>query len=85
MKRKFLYVIFLSCSTLCIPTFARNSKNYYYVYDGTTLEAMFDNLLMRIPRIGRFGLSGAHAYPPLHCQFANSRWGLIEGRSPKAL
>jgi hypothetical protein len=44
MKRKFLYLIFLFLSLFFAfqPSQAQQ-QNTYYVYNGTTLEAMFNN------------------------------------------
>ena len=87
MKRKFLYVIFLFLSLLFAfqPSQAQQ-QNTYYVYNGTTLEAMFDNPTHAHSTHWQIWLYQAPMHIPHYtASLPYSRWGLIEGRSAESV
>jgi len=87
MKRRFLYLIFLFPSIFFAfhPAQAQQ-QNSYYVYNGTTLEAMFDNPARANPTHWQIWLYQEPLHIPHYTAgLPYSRWGVIEGRSAESV
>ena len=87
MKRNLLQLIFLFPSLFfAFQPVQAQQQNTYYVYNGTTLEAMFDNPTRANPTHWQIWLYQAPLHIPHYTAgLPYSRWGLIEGRSAEGV
>ncbi len=70
MKRNFLHLIFLFLSQFfAFQPAQAQQQNTYYVYNGTTLEAMFDNLTRANPTHWRKPICPLQCLVPQHALF----------------
>ncbi len=87
MNRKSLSLIFLFMSVFfAFKPLQAQQQNTYYVYNGTTLEAMFDNPARVHSTHWQIWLYQVPMHIPHYTAgLPYSRWGLIEGRSAESV